>query len=191
MTIKHILNLKHEFSTIGRLSNAKTSSGRVFIGWTFLGELHSSHCFCGVSCPNSVWSIVRSYVSDGTAMAVIVTLSFGVETRKVIHVCIAFVDMIKRLGKSADHYQYLIWIQSDYISMPNSSPQFVLRKMPRNRKFDFFHQVKLPPKWGKSREIKTKSNQFWRWSRSTNMLNFRSFLPCILKKMPGNINTFC
>ena len=42
----------------------------------------------------------------------------------------------------------------------------------------------------KSRKINRlwpKSNQFWRWSGYNSTPNFRSFLPCILKKMSGNL----
>ena len=48
----------------------------------------------------------------------------------------------------------LFWKLPEHTNMPNLRPflSCVLKKMPGNRKFGLFHEVKMPPKLGKSRD---------------------------------------
>ena len=46
-------------------------------------------------------------------------------------------------------------------------------------------------KMRKINRIWPKCNQFQRWSGYITMLNFRPFLPCVLKKIPKNPNLTC
>ena len=70
---------------------------------------------------------------------------------------------INRPWTKCNHFQR----RSGDISMCNYRQYlpFILKKIPGNRKYELFREVKMAPKWHKW----PKSNHFWRWSAYFNM----------------------